>query len=151
MKIRLATAEDATAISQLIGSLAAKYITPQFSADGARKFLTSLQPSAIQSYLESGYRYHLAEADGVLVGVVGTRDNKHVYHLFVAESHHRQGLAKVLWRRAREDCMAAGNPGEFTVNSSRFALPFYKKLGFVEISSEQNREGVVFTPMKLNE
>jgi GNAT superfamily N-acetyltransferase len=150
MKIRLATAEDATAISELICSLSAKYITNHFSADGACNLLASLQPSAIQGYLESGYRYHLAETDGVLVGVVGTRNNKHLHHLFVAELYQRQGLATALWRVARQMCIMAGNPGEFTVNSSRFALPFYKKLGFVEVGPEENREGVVFTPMKLH-
>jgi GNAT superfamily N-acetyltransferase len=148
MKIRLATTEDAPAISRLVYSLSANYIANQFSEEGTRNLLGSMEPSAIEGYLKSGFRYHLAEDDGVLVGVVGTRDNTHLYHLFVAESHQRRGLAKELWRVAREACTVAGNLGEFTVNSSSFALPFYTKLGFVEIGSQENRRRVISIPMR---
>ena len=40
--------------------------------------------------------------------------------------------------------------GGFTVNSSQYALPFYEKLGFIQVGPEENREGVVYTPMKLD-
>jgi Acetyltransferases len=151
MKIRLATTEDAPAIGQLVYSLSAKYIASQFSEEGARNLLGSMELPAVEGYWESGYRYHLAEDDGVLVGVVSTRDNMHLYHLFVAESHQRRGLAKELWRVAWEACIAAGNPGEVTVNSSSLALPFYRKLGFVEVGPQENRRGVISIPMRLSE
>jgi GNAT superfamily N-acetyltransferase len=150
LQIRLATLNDATAISQLVYSLSSKYIVSDLSETGARKLLSSMEPSAIASYLSSEYRYHIAEHEGGIVGVVATRDNKHLYHLFVAESHQRRGLARALWRVAWEACVATGNPGEFTANSSRYALPFYEKLGFIQAGPEENREGVVYTPMKLD-
>ena len=58
--------------------------------------------------------YHVAEDAGRLVGVVAVRDNKHLYHLFVAEPHQGQGLARELWSVAKAACVAAGNSGEFT-------------------------------------
>src|SRR3990172_8919149 len=109
MRIRLATTEDAAAISRLVHSLSAKYIASQLSEEGARNLLVSMELPAIQGYLKSGYRYHVSADGELLVGVVGTRDNSHLYHLFVAESHQRSGLARKLWHVAREACMAAGN------------------------------------------
>jgi ribosomal protein S18 acetylase RimI-like enzyme len=150
LQICLATLNDATAISQLVYSLSAKYIASDLAETGARNLLSSMEPSAIASYLSSEYRYHVAEDEGSIVGVVATRDNKHLYHLFVAESHQRRGLARVLWCVAWEACVVAGNPGEFTVNSSQYALPFYEKLGFIQVGLEENHEGVVYTPMKLD-
>jgi GNAT superfamily N-acetyltransferase len=151
MHIRLATHSDATAVSQLVSSLAAKYSTVDFSAEGARTLLSSMEPAAIGRYLASGYRYHVAEEAGVIVGIVGTRDNAHLYHLFVVESHHRRGVATALWRVARDACITAGNPGKFTVNSSRYARPLYQKLGFVAAGPEDEGEGVFATPMRLTE
>ncbi len=132
-------------------SLSATYIAIDFDHEGARNLLASMEPTAIEGYLgylTSGFRYHIAEEDGIILGVVGIRENKHLYHLFVPETQQKQGLSTELWRVAREACIAAGNPGEFTVNSSRLGLP-YAKLGFVQVGDPENRGGVIATPMKL--
>lgn len=36
-----------------------------------------------------------------------------------------------------------------TVNSSRYGVPIYEKLGFVKMEEEKERDGLKFTPMKL--
>lgn len=61
-----------------------------------------MTPDSIERYMQTGYRYHVAEMDAKLVGVIGIRDNVHLYHLFVAERYQRQGLAKKLWQFAME-------------------------------------------------
>ena len=99
--------------------------------------------------MQAGYRYHVAEVDGQLVGVVGVRNNAHLFHLFVAELYQRQGIASNLWNVAMQACLDAGNPGKFTVNSSRYALGVYEKLGFVACSSPQEVNGIIFYPMNL--
>ncbi|EFG94639.1 hypothetical protein HMPREF0397_1722 [Fusobacterium nucleatum subsp. nucleatum ATCC 23726] len=35
------------------------------------------------------------------------------------------------------------------VNSSRYGVPIYEKLGFVKMEEEKERDGLKFTPMKL--
>ena len=148
MLIRLADNDDAPAISDLIKPLAEEYIANEFSPEGVRNLLSSMEPEAIEGYFRSGYRYHVAEDDGRLAGVVGVRDNKHLYHLFVVEDYQGQGLARKLWAVAKEACLQAGNPGEFTVNSSRFALGMYRKFGFAGSGPLENKDGVVYYPMK---
>ena len=147
-RIRLATIEDAAAISNLITPLAEKYIAHEFADSGAKALLESLNPQAIARYIDSGYRYHVVEQQGVLIGVAATRDYSHLYHLFVAESSQGRGLARRLWQTAKEASQSAGHRGDFTVNSSRFAVGLYEKLGFVREGPEVERGGVIAVPMR---
>lgn len=149
MEIRAATAEDSVVIGNLVCRLSEKYISNDFTPEGKQTLLNSMTPAAIKSYIQSGYRYHVAEVDNQLVGVVGVKDNTHLYHLFVAEDHHRQGIASRLWQVAVKACMGDGNPGEFTVNSSIYAVGAYESLGFVAQSGPKDKNGVLFIPMKL--
>jgi hypothetical protein len=49
---------------------------------------------------------------------------------------------------AQQVCREAGNPGEFTVNSSRFAAGFYERLGFKRERLDV-RDGVTAIAMRL--
>lgn len=108
-----------------------------------------MTPAAIQKRIQNGYRYHVAEVEGRIVGVVAMRDDKHLYSLFVAENHQRQGIARELWEVAMEASLGNGNDGEFTVNSSEYAQEVYKRLGFVAQPGPRIKNGVVFYPMSL--
>jgi GNAT superfamily N-acetyltransferase len=149
LKIRAAQSHDAEKISDLISVLSRKFIVSEFSIEGAEFLLSTMTQSAIEDFMQSGYVYHVAEIDNSLAGVVGVRDHTHLYHLFVAEQFHRKGIAKKLWQVAMQVCLANGNPGEFTVNSSAYARDAYKKLGFVAQSGPKEKGGVVFFPMKM--
>ena len=62
---------------------------------------------AISDYLAKGIEYHVLEAnDGALIGVVGTRSDSHLFHLFVAEGEQRKGVGRALWEHARARCRA---------------------------------------------
>ena len=149
MKIRAAIPEDSENISKLICGLVEKFIAGEFSSQGRDFLLSTMTADAIRQSMQSGYRYHVAEIKGLLAGVVAVRGNAHLYHLFVAEQFHRKGIAKKLWQLAMKECLHDGNTGEFTVNSSAYALGVYKKLGFVAQPGPKEKNGVVFYPMKL--
>ena len=149
MEIRAAQPGDINAISELIRGLAKKYIVDDFSALGKDTLLRSMSPEAVRTCIQSGYVYHVAETDKRVVAVIAVKENRHLFHLFVAEEYQRQGIAKKLWELAMNVCLSHGNPGEFTVNSSIYARPVYEKLGFVTQSEPQEKMGVVFIPMKL--
>lgn len=149
MDIREATIADAESISKLVCELSEKFIAQEFTAQGAEHLLASMSPDAIQKYIHSGFRYHVAEMGKQVVGVVSVKNNSHLYHLFVAEKHQRKGIASRLWQVAMEACLCKGNSGGFTVNSSKYAQGVYEKLGFVAQSGPEEKNGVVFIPMKL--
>ncbi|NBB74509.1 MAG: GNAT family N-acetyltransferase [Bacteroidetes bacterium] len=148
--IRKATPDDANAISALITELAPFFLADSDDPEAATPFFKQVTPAAIRGYLTSGrYRYYVATDGDGLAGVVGIRDHAHLYHLVVAEHVQRQGLARRLWSTAKRAAEAAGNPGRFTVNASRYAVPVYERFGFVVTDSVQHKDGLAFVPMAL--
>ena len=144
ISFRKAVPADAEAISALVTGLASYFLADPSHPEDAAFFFTTITPEAIRGYLEGDIAYHLAEADGALAGLIGIRGGSHVYHLFVGERFHRRGVAARLWERARN---AAGAPSRFTVNASRYALPVYRRFGFVAEGPEVMQDGIAFQPM----
>ena len=130
--------------------LARQHIIHEFEPHAKELFLTKNNEGSIRDFVAQGFRYHVAELDGRIVGFVGVRDNKHLYHLFVANEYQRQGLGRQLWNTARAHCLVAGNPGRFTVNSSNSAVGIYETLGFIRTGPTQNTDGVLYNPMATN-
>ncbi len=149
MEIRNATAEDASAISRLIGSVA-RFFTLQPDGAGAEDFLKTISTDSVTGYLtDPRFAYFKAEQDGTLAGVVALRDASHLYHLFVDPSFQRQGLSRQLWEHARA-AVRDTNPGYFTVNSTPYAQPIYERFGFVATGPRVETKGIAFVPMRLN-
>lgn len=141
---------DAPAISALIAALSRYFLADPDRPEDAAAFLETITPAGVAATLaDERFRYHVAEADGVPVGVVGVRDGRHLYHLFVAEPFHGRGIAARLWAHARRVALPDGDAGEFTVNSSLHAVPVYRRLGFVEDGERTVKDGIAWLPMRL--
>src|SRR5215213_6741280 len=148
--IRVAEVGEAERIAALVNSLSAKFILCDFTPEGRERFLAEHGADMVAERIRKHFLYCVAECEGELVGVLSMRDKTHLHHLFVTETFQRQGLGRRLWEIAMTKCLQAGNPGLFTVNSSRFAVPVYERFGFRAAGSEQNAGGVLFLPMRLN-
>ena len=150
MNIRVATISDADAISQLLTSLSETYIISGLAEEGKRNLLGSMAPSAIKGFFDRGFRYHVGEVNSEIIGVVGTRDNSHLFHLFVHSDYQGQKYASALWEVGRTACIESGsNPGYFTVNSSLNAQEVYKGWGFTPIAGIREGGGVKDVPMRM--
>jgi predicted N-acetyltransferase YhbS len=147
MEIRPARLEDVEEISLLVTESARKFITPHYSATGASVLLEGLMEEETRKRMESGFRYIVAVQNDRIVGVGAMKDNTHLYHLFVAETHHGQGIARELWKTLRDEAIARGNPGRITVNSSRFAVPIYERFGFIRDGGITEKNEVTCQPM----
>lgn len=149
IKLRIAVAADAPAISQLINSLM-PFMTLWPDARGAEKFVESMAAPAIASYVTApDYHYQLGYVGDELVGVIAVREQRHVFHLFVAAKYHRQGHARQLWHAARDAALQAGNRAGFTVNAARVAVPVYQRFGFVITDALVEEHGIAYQPMRL--
>lgn len=147
--IRPAREADSPAIAALIDSLAT-HVLADPGAPGAEAFIASISPAAIAGYIRnSGYRYILGFIGETLVGVAAMRDNSHLYHLFVGARFQGRGIAKALWTQLRDEAIAAGSSGTFTVNASLNAIAVYSRLGFVAMGEVQHKNGLQFQPMRL--
>jgi GNAT superfamily N-acetyltransferase len=94
--------------------------------------------------------YLLGEEDGVFCGVVAVRDNSHLQHLYIVPSFQGRGIGKYLWEIARDQAVAAGNAGQFTVNAVLSAIPFYQLMGFASVGDVTLTGGLRCQPMKLS-
>jgi GNAT superfamily N-acetyltransferase len=151
MNFRAATVSDAAAISELVLAFRDEYLLDP-TGRGAEEFLTSVSAEAERGYVCSNrYYYLLGEVEGVLAGVIALRDGTHIFRLFVARNFQRQGLARELWRRARQALGPVYQPMNFTVNSSPMAVPVYRRLGFEQTSLQVETHGIAVVPMRLTE
>ena len=149
--LRVAGVDDAEEIAALISRVAVETFLAGVADERRRYFLAMNTGPAVAGRLrDEAYRYHVAEHDGIVVGVVGMRGNLHVYDLYVDTSLHGQGIGRQLWEHARRDCLRLGNRGHFTVNSRPNAVPAYQSFGFVPSGEECERHGMPVQPMTLD-
>ena len=120
VEIRPAQRSDAAAISAFLEPLADKFIAREFDPSARSKFLATFSAAAVDGYLGSGFRYHLACCQGSIVGVVSTRNESHVYHLFVDESVQRTGLGRRLWLGGSAATAGAAWPAGLLASQQRF-------------------------------
>ena len=146
--IRPGTVADAPIVGALVMDLM-PYLTLDPQGRGAEAFIANVGVAAQARYLAApDFRYRLALDGDTLAGFVALRDNSHVYHLFVARALHGQGLGRRLWQLARDEALALGNPGVFTVNASDYGLPMYLRLGFVPVAPREEKDGIAWTRMR---
>ena len=62
-------------------------------------------------------------------------EGKHISLFFIREAYHRKGIGRRLFDAFIEESSVP----EMTVNSSTYAVPFYKSLGFVDRNLHSGR------------
>ena len=139
---------DAEAVSRLIVESFTEFIGPEYTEEGRAEFLRYVQPAALVERTRSNHFLLVAMGGGRPAGVIELRDNDHVSLLFVDAGHQRHGIARELLERALAVARPA-KPGleRVTVNSSRYGVPAYERLGFRQTGPERTVNGIVFIPM----
>ena len=96
--------------------------------------------------ITKSFKVYGAFEDNVLKGIIATdRRKRHISLFFVDKVSQGKGIGKELMR-----VVVNNNENSYiTVNSSRYGVPIYEKLGFVKMEEEKERDGLRFTPMKL--
>jgi len=136
---------SAVAVRAFEASVAAHY-----SELGAEQFLRYAAPEELRARSDRNHRVILAESDGVIEGMVEVRSAKHIAMLFVEPARQRNGVGRALVELAVELCRERRSRlGAVTVNSSPNAVGAYLSFGFVVAGSERQRDGIIYTPMKL--
>ena len=139
---------DGEAVSRLILDSFTEFIAGEYSDEGRAEFTRYVQPEALIERSLSNHFILLVLAGERPAGVIELRDNDHVSLLFVDSQFQRHGIARELLQRAIGVARPA-KPGldRVTVNSSRFGVPAYEKLGFRQTGPERSVNGIVFIPM----
>lgn len=136
---------DDTRISDavnLIWTTFMQFEAPDYSDVGIQSFKSFIDNKEIIKTLEFWGAYDNKE----LKGAIATNENrKHICCFFVKEQYHKQGIGRKLWEYLLENSSSE----IITVNSSPYAVPVYRKLGFTDIDTEQLSDGMRYIPMKF--
>ena len=96
--------------------------------------------------ITKSFKFYGAFEDNVLKGLIATdRRKRHINLFFVDKISQGKGIGKKLMSVIMKD----NENSYITVNSSRYGVLIYEKLGFVRMEEEKEQEGLKFTPMKL--
>ena len=96
--------------------------------------------------ITKSFKVYGAFEDNILKGIIATdRRKRHISLFFVDKVSQGKGIGKKLMSIVIDD-----NENSFiTINSSRYAVPIYEKIGFIKTEEEKEQDGLKFTPMKL--
>lgn len=96
--------------------------------------------------ITASFKIFGAFKDNVLKGVIATDEGKRHITLFFVE---KLSQGKKIGKNLIQFILKNNKNSYITVNSSRYAIPIYKKLGFEKIDEEKEKDGIKFTPMRL--
>ena len=96
--------------------------------------------------ITKSFKVYWAFENDILKGLIATDSQKrHICLFFVDKVSQGKGIGKKLMSFIIDD-----NENSFiTVNSSRYAVSIYEKIGFIKTEEEKEQDGLKFTPMKL--
>lgn len=140
MTIRLIRPEEKGDAIRLISSVFMEFEAPDYSEEGIRAFLSFLsEPEMLALFTMYG-----AFEKETLIGVLAVRDRVHISLFFVDGKWHKQGIGTALFHRFLSETDA----DMITVNAAPFAVPFYRKLGFIAVDTEKTENGIRYRPMQ---
>ncbi len=143
MEIRLLKENERSAAMELVRRVFLEFEAPDYSVQGVEEFERSIQDPAFVNALQ----IYGAFADDRLLGVIaGRAQNSHIALFFVDGAHHRRGIGRRLFDVLLQGCAAK----RITVNASPYAVPVYRRLGFVPTGGEQVTNGLRYTPMQYS-
>jgi GNAT superfamily N-acetyltransferase len=146
--IRDATPDDAQTISELVHASFRAHVAAGWEPAAQETLLTDTSAEKLAARIAESVIVLVHEEAGSILGVILLPRPTLVQLCFVAPGHLREGIGRSLWEAARAR-LEERFPEVKTVelNSSPYAVPAYKALGFYPISEPFLRGGAVATRM----
>ncbi len=119
---------------------------------GIKTFQHFIRWENMKEMLSSGEMVFFGAFEGNrMIGVIAMRSGFHISLLFVERQYQRKGVATKLVRRGAAHCLEQ-NPQlrRITVNSSPKGRKAYEAMGFHKLAPEQVRDGMRYTPMRID-
>ena len=127
-----------------------EFDAPMFSAEGIEHFREYISDSVLKRMFEAGSFQVIAAYSGTkIIGVIALRNDSHISLLFVDSRYHRRGIGRRLVAELSEYVRIKLKGSFLTVNSSPYAVEFYRRLGFQPLDHSLSENGITYTPMKI--
>lgn len=145
-KIERAKINDIEEISDLVKRIYLKYNSKIDSEEGINNILTfmSKENMRLRFYIEGALMLVARDKNNKIVGAIELKNFEHISLFFVDDKYFKFGIGKKLFEEVKNIVKLE----KYSVNASDYALEFYKKLGFVQITDSIKIEnGAHFYPM----
>ena len=146
IQYRFVRSGEESQVCSLVEKVFHELVAPDYGPEGIQEFLQFANPKAMAERAGPEQVIVVAEQGSDLVGMIEMRAYDHIALLFV--SRRRQGIAKELLCLAVQECRHRKlDLRRITVNSSPFAEPIYRRMGFTATGPVQGKKGILFMPM----
>lgn len=127
-----------------------RFEAQDYPSEGVRNFERFVSDETIyRMFIIGSYHLFVAYAGTTLVGMITLRDASHISLLFVDEKYHRQGIGRALVWHVNDFLVSGSRASRVTVNSSPYGVEFYHKLGFRDVRPQEQKDGIIYTPMEF--
>lgn len=134
-------------LSDFIRAVFDEFVGHDYSKEGNDVFYEFIRPESIAKRHVGGNLMLIAETGERIVGFIELRDGVHICVFFVAKEYQGKGIG----RRLLEEMLnrTEGMADYMEVNSSPYAVPIYKAMGFRATDSQKEADGIKFVPMRM--
>lgn len=148
--IRKATPADWDEAMELAFRVFLKYEAEEYGSEGIKNFAQFITDEDLKKMFMLGeYLLFVAVKNDRLAGLISLRSGNHISLLFVDEKYHRNGIGTRLVKYLQEYMLQNTRQQKLTVFAAPYGVPFYHRLGFVDIGKETRKDGIIYTPMEF--
>lgn len=135
---------------ELVKDVFMEFDAPDYTPQGIEEFINQIiENETFINKFATGEQIMIgAFSDNQIIGVLAISIRNHISLVFVDKKYHRLGIASKLFDEIQSK-LKLKDAGSITLNSSPYAVSFYKKIGFVATDVEQVKNGIRYTPMEL--
>lgn len=126
-----------------------EFNAPDYGEEGVNSFKNGLiNNDLFKNRFDTGDQLMFgAYLEGKVIGVIAVSARNHISLLFVDKIYHNKGIATSLFNSLLHE-LKCRKATKITLNSSPYAVKFYKKLGFIQTDTKQCKNGIIYTPME---
>ncbi len=126
-----------------------KFEAETYGREGTEAFAKFVTDEMLKrAFLGGHYHVFAAVEEETIIGMVALRSGNHISLLFVDQHHHNRGIGTALLEYAADFLKDNTGYDRMTVNSSPYAVQFYRNRGFYDTGEETVKDGIIYTPMQ---
>ncbi len=147
--IRWAKVEEWEPAMKMIWRTFLRFEAADYTEEGIQNFLDFITDEQLfRSFLQGSYQMMVALCEERVIGAASVRNGHHLSLLFVDEAYHRQGIGRALMERLCEYLKNEAGEKCMTLMAAPYAVEFYHKIGFTDVSPEEEVGGIRVTSME---
>lgn len=148
-RVRWATENEWEPAMQMIWRTFLKFEGNDYTEEGIKNFFDFITDEKLHaSFLKGEYQLMVALDGSRIIGAGSIRSRNHLSLLFVDEEYHCRGVGRTLMNSLCAYLKEEAGERYMSLQSSPYAVNFYRRLGFHMTKPEQEISGIRVTAME---